>query len=212
MTKQSKIENLISKFLLLHNRKIDLNLDRVNRLNKDLRIDINKLQKKTITISGTNAKASIAAIIRSIFESAGYKVDLFTSPHCQSYTERFIFESKEISEEVLFNLLLEVGKKNASKPITIFELLTSAFYYYSALKSKSDVLIAEYGLFRRYDAVASIGHHLSNVCCVCSLDHLEWLPEGKKNIDQIIFEKTSDIKSSNIVVSEQSNNKILNNV
>ena len=46
MKKQSRIENLISKFLLLHDRKIDLSLDRVNRLNKDLKIDIDKLQKK----------------------------------------------------------------------------------------------------------------------------------------------------------------------
>ena len=38
MTKQSRIENLISKCLLLHDRKIDLSLDRINRLNKDLKI------------------------------------------------------------------------------------------------------------------------------------------------------------------------------
>ena len=58
--KQPRIENLISKFLLLHNRKIDLSLDRINRLNKDLKIDLNKLQKKTITVSGTNGKWSTA--------------------------------------------------------------------------------------------------------------------------------------------------------
>ena len=115
MRKKSKIESLISKFLLLHDRKIDLSLDRVNRLNKDLKIDIDKLQKKTVTVSGTNGKWSTAATISSIFEAAGYKVDLFTSPHVQNYTERFIFESKEISEENLFNLLSEVESKNASK-------------------------------------------------------------------------------------------------
>ena len=36
MKKQSRIENLISKFLQLHDRKIDLSLDRINRLNKDV--------------------------------------------------------------------------------------------------------------------------------------------------------------------------------
>ena len=94
MKKQSRIENLISKFLLLHDRKIDLSLDRINRLNKDLNINLDRIRNKTITVSGTNGKWSTANTIRSIFEIAGYKVDLFTSPHVQNYTERFIFGSK----------------------------------------------------------------------------------------------------------------------
>ena len=84
MKKQSRIENLISKFLLLHDRKIDLSLDRIDRLNKDLKISLKNLQDKTITICGTNGKWSNATTLRSIFEAAGYKVDLFTSPHVQS--------------------------------------------------------------------------------------------------------------------------------
>ena len=80
MRKRSKIEKLISKFLLLHDRKIDLSLDRINRLNKDLKTDLNKLKSKTITVSGTNGKWSTATTVRSIFEAAGYKVDFFTSP------------------------------------------------------------------------------------------------------------------------------------
>ena len=83
-------------------------------------------------LGGININTQDAIIL---FEAAGYKVDLFTSPHVQSYTERFIFESKEISEKNLFKLLSEVGSKNSLKPITVFEILTSAFYYYSALNS-----------------------------------------------------------------------------
>tara|TARA_Y100000590_G_scaffold24609_1_gene28004 strand:+ start:2210 stop:3511 length:1302 start_codon:yes stop_codon:yes gene_type:complete len=212
MRKKSKIEKLISKFLLLHDRKIDLSLDRINRLNKDLKINFEKIQDKTISICGTNGKWSNAITIFSIFKAAGYKADLFTSPHVQKYTERFIFESKEISEENLFSLLSEVGSINNNKPITVFELLTSAFFYYSALKSKSDIVIAENGLFNRYDSVSSIGHHLMKIISSIGLDHLDWLPEGKKNIDQIIIEKTSNIKSSNIIVAEQSESKILEKI
>jgi len=212
MRKKSKIENLISKFLLLHNRKIDLSLSRINRLNKDLKINFNKLQDKTITICGTNGKWSNAILIFSIFEAAGYKVDMFTSPHVQRYTERFIFESKEISEESLFNLLSEVGSVNNNKPITVFELLTSAFYYYSSSKSTSDLVVAENGLFNLYDSVSSVGHHLMKIISLIGLDHLDWLPEGKKTIDQIIIEKTSNIESSNIVVAEQSESKILEKI
>ena len=212
MRKKSKIEKLISKFLLLHDRKIDLSLDRINRLNKDLKINFEKIKNKTISICGTNGKWSNAITIFSIFEAAGYKVDLFTSPHVQKYTERFVFESKEISEENLFSLLSEVGSINNNKPITVFELLTSAFFYYSASKSKSDIVIAENGLFNRYDSVSSIGHHLMKIISSIGLDHLDWLPEGKKTIDQIIIEKTSNIESSNIVVAEQSESKILEKI
>ena len=212
MKKQSRIENLISKFLLLHDRKIDLSLDRINRLNKDLNINLDRIRNKTITVSGTNGKWSTATTIKSIFEAAGYKVDLFTSPHVQNYTERFIFDSKEILEEDLFKLLKYVELKNASKPITVFELLTSAFYLYSTSKSKSDLVIAENGLFQRFDSVSSIGHHLMNVTCSIGLDHLDWLPDGKKNVDQIILEKTSNINASNIIISEQSDKKILNKI
>ena len=67
MKKQSRIENLISKFLQLHDRKIDLSLDRINRLNKDLKINIDNLQAKTVTLSGTNGKLSTATTMRSIF-------------------------------------------------------------------------------------------------------------------------------------------------
>ena len=212
MRKKSKIESLISKFLLLHDRKIDLSLDRINRLNKDLKINFNKIQDKTITICGTNGKWSTAITIFSILEAAGYKADLFTSPHVQKYTERFIFESKEISEENLFNLLTEVGSINNNKPITVFELLTSAFFYYSTSKSKSDIVIAENGLFNRYDSVSSIDHHLMKIISSIGLDHLDWLPEGKKTVDQIVIEKTSNIKRQNIIVAEQSESKILEKI
>ena len=67
MKKQSRIESLISKFLQLHDRKIDLSLDRIIRLNKDLKINIDNLQTKTVTLSGTNGKWSTAITMRSIF-------------------------------------------------------------------------------------------------------------------------------------------------
>ena len=75
-----------------------------------------------------------------------------------------------------------------------------------------DIVIAENGLFQRYDSVSSIGHHLMNITCPIGLDHLDWLPEGKKTIDQIIIEKTSNIMSDNIIISKQSDNQILNKI
>ena len=210
MQNQTKIEKLLKKLPLL--RRIDLDLSRINRLNKDLRINLEKLQTKTCSITGTNGKFSTAITIRSIFEAAGYKVDLFSSPHVQHYSERFVFESKEIGEEELFELLVEVSKVNGTKPITIFEFLTAAFFYYCDKKSKSQIIIAENGLFNRADSVTSIGRHLLKIITSCGLDHLDWLPIGKKTIDQVIIEKTTNINCSNIVVSKQSDKKILEKI
>ena len=210
MPNRSKIENLLKKLPLL--RKIDLSLSRIDRLNKDLNTNLEKLQNKTVTFTGTNAKFSCVVWIRSIFEAAGYKVDVFSSPHISRYSERYVFGSKEISEEELFELLIEVAKVNGSKPITIFEFLTAAFFYYSDKNSNSAILLAENGLFNAADSVTSIGNHLQKIITSCGLDHLSWLPAGKKTIDQVIIEKTKNIKCSNIIVSKQSNNQILNKI
>lgn len=210
MQNQTKIEKLIEKLPL--QRKIDLDLSRINRLNKDLKINLEKLQSKCITLTGTNGKFSTAITIRSIFEAAGYKVDLFTSPHVQNYTERFVFESKEISEENLIELLSEVSRVNGRKPITVFEFLTSAFFFYCDKKSNSSIIIAENGLFNRADSVTSIGNHLMKIINSISLDHIDWLPEGKKTLNQIIVEKTSNVNCSNIVVSEQNDKNTLEKI
>ena len=92
----------------------------------------------------------------------------------------------------------------------MFDLLTSAFYFHSAKRSNCDLLIAENGLFQRYDSVSSIGHHLMNVTCQIGLDHLDWLPKNDRTIERIIFEKTSSLLNSNIIVAKQSTKKITN--
>ena len=210
MQNQTKIEKLLKKLPI--QRKIDLSLSRINRLNKDLNINLEKLQNKTITCAGTNGKFSTLFFLRNIFEAAGYKIDLFTSPHISRYQERYVFGSKEISENELFELFVEVSKVNGSKPITIFEFLTAAFFYYSDKNSNSHVVLAENGLFNAADSVTSIGYHLQKILTACSLDHLNWLPAGKKTIDQVIVEKTKNINCSSIIVSKQSDNQILNKI
>ena len=210
MKNLNKIDNLLKKLPLL--RKIDLSLSRINRLNKDLNTNLKKIQNKTVTFTGTNGKFSCASAMRSIFEAAGYKCDVFSSPHISQYTERYVFESKEINEQELFKLFLEVAKVNGSKPITIFEFLTAAFYYYCDKNSNSPIILAENGLFNFADAVTSIGKHLQKIITFCGLDHLDWLPAGKKTIDQVIIEKTKNINCSSIIVSKQSDNQILNKI
>ena len=204
-----KIKKILKRLLHLHPREIDLSLDRIKRLNRELGNPQDKL--KIISITGTNGKYSIAQTIRSILEEAGYACDLYTSPHIKKINERFIFSGKEISDEDLYDLFEEVEKKNNNQIITFFEFLTSCFFL-KASRSNSDISIVENGLFNNFDAASAIKQNLMSIISSVGLDHLEWLPENDRNIDRIIFEKTSKLLHSKIIVSEQSNQNILKKI
>ena len=104
-----KLQNLIKKLEKHHKRKIDLSLDRTYNLLKKLGNPQDKL-KNVVTVVGTNSKASMCYSLKSILNQAGYKCNMYTSPHLQSYTERFVFNDQEISEENLIELLNDVEK------------------------------------------------------------------------------------------------------
>ena len=88
-----KLQNLVSKLEKHHKKKIDLTLGRTYSLLKKLGNPQDKLQN-IVNVVGTNSKASMAYSLKSILNQAGYKCNLYTSPHLQSYTERFVFNSR----------------------------------------------------------------------------------------------------------------------
>ena len=45
--------------------------------------------------------------------------------------------------------------------------------------------------------------NLASIVCSISKDHLDWLPEDQQTIKKIVFEKTSSLLNSNIIVSKQ---------
>ena len=65
--------------------------------------------------------------LKSILNQAGYKCNLYTSPHLLSYTERYIFNDKEIDEENLIDLLEDTERILGDDNATLFEILTCAF-------------------------------------------------------------------------------------
>ena len=139
-----KLQNLVSKLEKHHKKKIDLSLERTYSLLNSLGNPQEKLQN-VINVVGTNSKASMAYSLKAILNEAGYKCNLYTSPHLQSYTERFIFNDKEISEDDLIKLLNDVEKTLGDNEATVFEILTCAFYKY-AENYKDNINIIESGL------------------------------------------------------------------
>ena len=105
----TKLLKIISKIEKRHSKKIDLSLDRTFNLLNKLGNPQNKLHN-VVTVVGTNAKASMATALSTILKESDYKYNLYTSPHLQSYTERFVFNNNEISENDLAILLEDVDK------------------------------------------------------------------------------------------------------
>ena len=136
---------------------------------------------------------------------AGYKCNLYTSPHLQSYTERFIFNDEEIDKENLMELLSDVEKILGNDEATLFEILTCAYLKY-AENYKNNINIIEAGLFHQYDSTNVFKENLLTLIGYINLDHIVWLKN--KTIDGIIHEKTTKLLNSNIFVNQQENKEI----
>ena len=202
-----KLQTVLSRLQKLHPKEIDLSLDRVKNLCNKLGNPQKDL--KYISVVGTNGKYSTIQAVRSILKNADINCNIYTSPHIQKINERFIFNDEEISDDKLSDLLEEVENVNNGEQITYFEILTAA-YFYHASKFKDKINIIESGLFHRFDATNIIDNNLSSIVTSIGLDHLDWLPKNEQNIEKIVYEKTSSLLNSTIVVSKQSSDETLN--
>ena len=195
-----KIQKILSRFLKLHPKEIDLSLDRINILCKKLGNPQDKI--RAISVVGTNGKHSTINVIYSILKEAKIKCNIYTSPHIQRINERFIFDNEELEDEKLANLFEEVERINDNQEITFFEILT-ACYFYKAAEYPNNINLIEAGLFHRFDATNILKRNLASIICSISKDHLDWLPKDQQTIERIVFEKTSALLNSNIIVSKQ---------
>ena len=199
-----KLQKLISKLEKHHKKKLDLSLGRTFNLLKKLGDPQDKL-KNVITVVGTNAKASMCYSLKSILNQGGYKTNLYTSPHLLSYTERYVFEDKEINEEDLIELLTDVEKTLGDDNATLFEILTCAFLKH-AENFKDNINIIEAGLFHQFDSTNVFKENLMTLIGVIHNDHFQWLEN--KSIEGVIYEKTAKLLNSNIFINKQVNNEI----
>jgi len=204
-----KLQKIIERLQKLHPKKIDLNLDRVQNLCKKLGNPQENLD--CISIIGTNGKYSTIQAIKAIFTEAKINCNIYTSPHIQKINERFVYNNNEIEDDDLASLLNEVEEINDNEQITFFEILTATFFY-GAKKFANNITLVETGLFHRFDATNILKKNLASVITTIGLDHLDWLPENEQTVDKIIFEKTSSLLKSNIIISKQTSKYILDKV
>ena len=196
-----KLQKILSNFQELHPKEIDLSLDRVKELCKKLDNPQDKI--KAISVVGTNGKNSTINAIFSILKEANFKCNVYTSPHILKINERFVFNNEELSDDELADLFQEVEKINDNNKITVFEMLSACFFY-KAAQYPDNINLVEAGLFHRFDATNILKENLASIVCSCSIDHTDWLPKDERTIEKIVFEKTSTLLNSNIIVAKQS--------
>jgi len=204
-----KLQKIVSRLQKLHPKEIDLSLDRIQNLCKKLGNPQDKL--KAISVVGTNGKYSTIQAMFAILKEANIKCNIYTSPHIKNINERFVFNNKELNDEDLASLFEEIESANNNEPITFFEILSAA-YFFKASQYPDNINLIETGLFHRFDATNILKDNLASIVTSIGLDHLDWLPENEQTVEKIIYEKTSTLLNSNIIIAKQSSNEITNTI
>ena len=204
-----KLLKIVNRLQKLHPKEIDLSLNRIKKLCKTLGNPQDKL--KAISVVGTNGKYSTIQALFAILREANIKCNIYTSPHIKRINERFVFNNEELNDDDLGILFEEVEEANNNEPITFFEILTAA-YFYHASKYPENINLIETGLFHRFDATNILKDNLASIVTSIGLDHLDWLPENERTTKKIIFEKTSTLVNSNIIIAKQSSSEIVNDI
>jgi dihydrofolate synthase/folylpolyglutamate synthase len=204
-----KLQKIVNRLQKLHPKEIDLSLNRIKKLCKTLGDPQDKL--KAISVVGTNGKYSTIQALFAILKETNIKCNIYTSPHIKRINERFVFNNEELNDDDLGILFEEIEEANNNEPITFFEILSAA-YFYKASKYTDNINLIEAGLFHRFDATNILKNNLASIVTSIGLDHLDWLPENERTTKKIIFEKTSTLLNSNIIIAKQNSSEIVSEI
>ena len=173
-------QRILDRLNTLYPKAIDLSLDRVWRLLADLGDPQDRLPP-VMHVAGTNGKGSTVAYLRAIAEAAGYRAHAYTSPHLVRFNERIRVAGSLIDDELLGELLAEVERINAGRPITFFEVTTAAAFLAFA-RVKADIVLLEVGLGGRLDATNVIRRPAVSAIAPVSFDHPDFLGDSVAKI------------------------------
>lgn len=156
-----------------------------------------------IHIAGTNGKGSVAAMMAAIYQQAGFKTGLYTSPHLVSFCERIQVNREMIGEMDVVRLIEQLrpelskveGMQGHRHP-TFFEVVTAlALLHFQ--EQKVDIVIWETGLGGRLDAT-NVVTPLVSVITNIHWDHQTYLGN---TLEDIAKEKAGIIKPGVPVVT-----------
>lgn len=144
---------------------------------------------KSIHIAGTNGKGSVSHMLAAIFQSAGYKTGLYTSPHLKDFRERIKINGEMVSEQFVIGFTEKIKPLIEKTEPSFFEITVAMAFDYFA-EQKVDVAIIEVGLGGRFDSTNIITPELSVITNI-GWDHMNILGDS---LEKIAFEKAGIIK------------------
>lgn len=197
------LDALIGRLSALHQKRIDLGLERMHRLLERLGHPERKLPP-VIHVAGTNGKGSTVAYLRATLEAAGLRVHAYTSPYLVRINECFRLGrfggGVLVSDDELRAALEEVERVNAGEAATIFELKTAAALHLFA-QNPADAVLLEVGLGGRLDSTNVVDAPAACVITPVSMDHMDFLGN---TLASIAGEKAAIIKRGvPVVCAEQ---------
>ncbi|MBR0824768.1 bifunctional folylpolyglutamate synthase/dihydrofolate synthase [Bradyrhizobium manausense] len=201
-SEKPSLDELIGRLSVLHQKRIDLGLERMYRLLERLDHPERRVPP-VIHIAGTNGKGSTLAYLRATLEAAGLRVHAYTSPYLVRINECFRLGRTGggvlVGDDELREALQLVERVNAGEPATVFELKTAAAFHLFA-QNPADVLLLEVGLGGRLDSTNVIETPLATVITPISMDHMDFLGD---TLASIAGEKAAIIKRGVPVISAE---------
>ncbi|EJN10241.1 folylpolyglutamate synthase/dihydrofolate synthase [Bradyrhizobium sp. YR681] len=198
------LDEVIGRLSALHQKRIDLGLERMHRLLERLGHPERKLPP-VIHVAGTNGKGSTVAYLRATLEAAGLRVHAYTSPYLVRINECFrlgrVGGGVLVGDDELRAALEEVERVNAGEPATVFELKTAAAFLLFA-QNPADAVLLEVGLGGRLDSTNVVDTPAACVITPVSMDHTDFLGD---TLTSIAGEKAAIIKRGvPVICAEQS--------
>lgn len=166
---------------------IKLGLANIRELLK--RLDNPQHQLRIIHIAGTNGKGSTAAALANIFQAAGIRAGLYTSPHLHSFTERVRVDTKQLSEAEVVKLVEDIRPHAEDLRATFFEF-TTALALLCFQRAGCEWAILETGLGGRLDATNAVEPELCLLTPIAH-DHNAYLGD---TLAEIATEKAGILK------------------
>jgi dihydrofolate synthase/folylpolyglutamate synthase len=162
---------------------------------------------KTVHVAGTNGKGSTSHMLASVFQEAGYKTGLYTSPHLKDFRERIKIDGEMISENEVVDFVQTHKKFFKKSQLSFFEMTVGMAFDYFA-KREVDIAIIEVGMGGRLDSTNVITPKVSVITNI-GLDHTQFLGD---TLEKVAFEKAGIIKKEVPVVIGQTQSKEITSV
>ncbi len=134
----------------------------------------------SIHIGGTNGKGSVATLVATALEEAGWKVGLYTSPHLVSFRERIRVNGTPISEAAVAMWTERLEYRIRDLGATFFEATTAIGFADFAARGV-DIAVVEVGLGGRLDSTNVITPLVSAITRIAR-DHMKYLGDSLADI------------------------------